>query len=489
MNTSKIKYILIFLASLTVSCQKEYLNTDPEYLQNAKNFFKTKEDFVQAVNGAYAPLRPVFTDSFWQLGEMRSDNTAFQYNTGDRSALGREQIDQFLELDDNSFVYSFFSNSFIGIGRCNVIINRYAPDKINDENAAKQIIGQASFLRAYYYFNLVQLFGELPLVLSEISSTSDAFAQAKRRPVNEVYDAIIKDAKMAIENLPQRYTSANDLGRVTSVAARMLLAKVYMVQKQFNPAMEQLNLILQSGRALNANYSDNFNSTAKNSVESIFEVQFLEGPYSMSSNFMYTFAPYNAGTSITGFALYTGADSGWNIPTADLIAQYEAGDQRLDKSISRTFTDPVTRQVVPYIIKYKSPHAVRYQTNDNFPVYRFADALLMAAESLNEIGYVTGGQAFELLNRVRSRAGLPALTAQNVTTQEAFRTAVWHERQIELAFENHRWLDLLRTGQAENVMKAHAVREKASKSFIPAAGYSTIRPLFQYPRREVLLLE
>lgn len=489
MKPVKILYTLAFLGTVFSSCQKDYLDANPEHVQNANNFFQSKDDFIQAVNGAYAPLRPIFTDSFWQLGEMRADNTSFQYNIGDRSALGREQIDQFLELDDNPFVYSFFSNAFIGIGRCNVLLDRFAPDKINDETAARQILGQGSFLRAFYYFNLVQLFGEVPLVLTEASSTNDVFALAQRKPVSEIYEAIIRDAQTAIDNLPDHYQSDNDLGRVTSVTARMLLAKVYMVQKQFAPAMEQLNVILQSDRSLNADYADNFNPLAKNSAESIFEVQYLDGPYGMSSNFMYTFAPYNGGTGITGFGLYPGADSGWNIPTDDLLDSYEAGDLRLAKSVNTTFIDPNTNQVVPYVIKYQSPHAIRYQTNENFPIYRFADALLMAAECLNELGYAAEGQAFSLLNQVRARAGLTAHSAQQLSNQERFREAVWKERQVELAFENHRWLDLLRTGRATAVMQAHADREKAVKRHIPAAAFENVSLLFQYPRREVLLME
>ncbi len=489
MKSLNILVGLITLGTLVGSCQKEYLDANPEHVQNANNFFQSKEDFIQAVNGAYAPLRPLFTDSFWQLGEMRADNTSYQYNVGDRSGLVREQIDQFLELDDNAFVYSFFSNAFIGIGRCNVVLDRFAPETIGDEAVARQVLGQATFLRAFYYFNLVQLFGDIPLVLNEATSTNDAFATAQRRPVNEIYAAIIQDAQTAIDNLPDHYEQDNDLGRVTSTSARMLLAKVYMVQKQFAPAMELLNLIVQSDRALNPNYADNFNPLAKNSAESIFEVQYLEGPYAMSSNFMYTFAPYNGGSSITGFGLYPGADSGWNIPTDDLLAVYEAGDLRLAASVNSTFVDPNNGEVVPYVIKFRSPHAIRYQTNENFPVYRFADALLMAAECANELSYAAGGQAFTLLNRVRARAGLTALSEQELPDQERFRQAVWKERQIELAFENHRWFDLLRTERAVSVMQAHAVREKADKSFLPSASFENISLLFQYPRREVLLTE
>jgi hypothetical protein len=171
---------------------------------------------------------------------------------------------------------------------------------------------------------------------------------------------------------------------------------------------------------------------------------------------------------------------------------YEDGDSRRDASVI-DFTSDEFGNDLPFIKKYQSIGAVQGITANDFPVYRYADVYLMLAESLNEQGFAGGGDAFKYLNMVRERAGLADKTVANhdaalsVPNQEAFRTAIAHERQIELAFENHRWFDLLRTGKAAQVMTAHAASERASKAGywdLNPAAYTNIRLLYQYPLSE-----
>ena len=262
-----------------------------------------------------------------------------------------------------------------------------------------------------------------------------------------------------------------------------------MTQKNFSAAADILKGVeTEGGYSLNANYADNFKK--KNGSESIFEVQYAEGPGGKSSNFIYTFAPFNSGTVATGYALGSGAAAGWNIPTQDLLDAYETGDKRFAASINVAFTDPTTKKVVPYIQKYSNPpYLERFNTSDNFIVTRLADVLLMQAEALNEASF-PNADAFALLNRVRTRAGLAAKTTDNTTaklkisTQAEFRAAIAQERRIELAFENHRWFDLVRTGDAVAVITAHAAREKALKSYILPSSFGTISLKFPYPYRE-----
>ena len=183
----------------------------------------------------------------------------------------------------------------------------------------------------------------------------------------------------------------------------------------------------------------------------------------------------------------------WNIPTQDLLDSYETNDGRKAASIG-SFTEVSSGKVIPFIKKYQTTHAVRFQTGSNFPVYRYADVLLMLAECLNEAGFVADGEAFQRLNEIRTRAGLPnkSTTAADatllITTQEQFRDAVAHERQVELAFENHRWFDLLRTNKATTILQAHGAREKTLKAYLNPASYSDIRLLNLYPQRELELL-
>jgi len=492
----KILYTLIaFSFILFTGCGDDYLTVSPEVVQGATNYYQTKDQFIQAVNGAYAPLQGLHTTQLWALTEMRSDNTSYQRNLSDRSGFPYENLDEFQEQTDNTHTTNFFISSYRGASRCNLILDRIDASSI--DQATKDVVsGQALFLRAFYYFQLVRVFGDVPLVLKEVKSTSEAFELAKRKPAADVYASILTDIKAAIDKLPEVYTVAADKGRATKGAARTLLAEIYMTQKNYTGATEQLRAVVQSGKySLNATYYDNFNVTKKNGPESIFEIQFIEGAtLGESSNFIYTFAPYNSKTAIAGFNVYAGSGSGWNVATQDLLDAYETGDLRKAASIGSDFIDPNNNKVVPYAKKYQSVHAVQYQTANNFVVYRYADVKLLLAECLNETSFVADGEAFQLLNDVRVRAGLQAKSTASsdpllkVASQDEFRSAIAHERQVELAFENHRWFDLVRTDKAVTVMQTHGAREKTLKSYVVAAAYQDIRLQNLYPQQELNLL-
>lgn len=486
----KITYTLTIALLTMMSCGKDYLDVNPETYQGAANFFQTKAQFTQAVNGGYAPLQGIYNGTLWALAEMRSDNTSYQYNTGDRSGFPYEEIDEFREISNNTHATSFFNNAYLGISRCNVVLDRIDASTL-DAVSKDQIIGEASFLRAFYYFQLVRVFGDLPLVLKEVKSTDEAFSAAPRKPAADIYAQILIDAKAATQKLPEVYTAAADKGRATKGTARTLLAEVYMTQKNFTAATTELRAVVQSGKyQLNGNYADNFSITKKNGVESIFEIQYMEGSNGENSSFIYAFAPYNSAATVAGFAVASGAAAGWNAPTQDMLDAYEAGDLRKDVSVGLNFTDPNNKKIAPYVKKYLSPHAVRFITADNFPVYRYSDVLLMLAECLNEAGFQADGEAFTLLNQVRKRAGLADKTSTNakaelkVASQDDFRKAIAQERRVELAFEDHRWFDLLRTGKIAEVMTAHAIREKAAKTHVIAASYTDIKAVYAYPLRE-----
>lgn len=488
-----MKYTLLFCLLLggvslgLTSCSDNFLTVTPQTYQSANNFYQTKDQFIQAVNGAYGPLQGIHTGQLWALAEMRSDNTSYQYNTGDRSGQPLEEIDEFREINNNTYVTNFFNGSYSGVARCNIILGRLRKATGIDAATTAQVTGEASFLRAFYYFNLIRVMGDVPSVFDEVTSTSEAFAIAKPVPAADLYPKIIADVQAAVASLPESYTANTDKGRVTKSTARTLLAKVFMSQKNWTGATEQLKAVIQSGKyQLNANYADNFDINKENGPESLFEIQYIEGSNNEFSNFIYTFAPWNSGTKVAYLGVASGAAAGWNIPTQDMLDSYETGDLRKSASIGLDFTDPATSKVVPYVKKYQSVHAIRYQTGNNFPVYRYADALLMLAESLNESG--STAEAFTYLNQVRKRAGLADKTSGQLASQDAFRQAVAHERQVELAFENHRWFDLLRTGKATEVMTAHAAKEKALKSYLVSTAYQTIRPTYPYPLREQLLI-
>jgi starch-binding outer membrane protein, SusD/RagB family len=266
---------------------------------------------------------------------------------------------------------------------------------------------------------------------------------------------------LAASILPAKYTG-KDIGRITSGAAKMLLAEVYMTRHDYVTAQKELNDIVGSNQyKLLSNYADVFNPANKNNTESIFEVQFKEGAEGESSTFMYQFAPVGSrGTVIVG----PESGPGKNIPTLDMVSAYEPNDLRKDISIGFFNRKP---DPLYYVNKYNHDTDPNFsRTPDNWPVYRYADALLMLAEAINEQSYQSG-TPFSMLNQVRNRAGLPSLLPGNVTNQESFRNAIAQERRVELAFENHRWFDLLRTGKAISVMTAYGVKEMALPTLAP----------------------
>lgn len=485
-------FFLILTLSGLCSCKKDYLNLQPTTTQNSANFYQTEQQFVQAVNGAYSPLQGLYTGSFWAMGEMRSDNTSYEFDPYDRSGTNKEELDEFRELNNSDMVESFFDVAYTGIGRCNVIIGRLPAAEL-DSTIKDTIAGQALFLRAFNYFNLVRMFGDVPLVLTEVTSVGDAYKGATKTAAATIYSQIITDAQSAISKLPVSYPS-DQQGRATKGTAETLLAEVYMTQKKYDLAEPYLRAVIASGvYSLNANYADNFDIGKKNGPESIFEIQYIEGSNGLGSDFIDTFIPWDYYDSdVTGYYIGNNAQNGWNIPTQDLINAYEEGDNRKDASLIEYTSDEYGMDL-PFIKKFQSIGAVQGITANNFPVYRYSDVYLMLAECLNEQGFVAGGDAFLYLNLVRERAGLEPKSVGNadpdldVAGQEQFRDAVAHERQVELAFENHRWFDLLRTGKATEVMQAHAVSERDYKSSywqINPSAYSNIRLLYQYPLNE-----
>ena len=492
------KYLSIALLVIAVSvsgCKKDFLNQAPESSLTDVNFWKTESDLKQGVNGAYSSLRGLGTFSFWLFGEMRSDNTTFQYNAPQRGQENREQVDQFLANSANTLIQDFWRDTYTSIFRCNDVIGHI--DGITMSAAAKtQAIGEVKFLRAFHYFNLVRQFGGVPLRLEATKSPTDAPSQG-RATVEAVYTQIIADLIDAANSLPDATSyAAADKGRASKGSANALLGEVYMTQKKFPEALIALRKVI--GYNLMPTYASIFLTTNKNNVESVFEIQYYStAGTNLSSNFMYQFAPFNSGTAVTqdpGTNLSFG--SGWNTPTTDLISAYETNDLRKNVSLAEGFTGTAGFVAVPYIKKYNQGFVQPGQTNVNFPIIRYADVMLEIAECLNEQNFAANGEAFNLLNQIRTRAGLSPKTtgnanpALNIADQAAMRNAIMQERKVELAFENHRWYDLVRTGTAVDVMNAHGKREIAKNPpQFPANAYNVTanKLLLPIPQREVIL--
>ncbi len=461
-----MKKYLLALSMLTVlsSCTKK-LDLQPISTVGIDNAYKTSKDADQAIAGAYDALQQPaqYGTNFPFFMEVPSDNSELENLTINAGILA--QFERFTLTADNTTLDASWVGLYDGIQRCNVLLNRL-PAISMDQTAKTTRGGEAKFIRALSYFNLVRLWGDVPLVVDEIKDPFTAFNDT-RQPQDVVYTQIIKDLQDAVNALPPTYSAA-DIGRATRGAAQTLLAKVYLTKKQYADAATLLKSVITSGNyKLYANFSDVFALANENGAESIFEIQYKSGGLGEGSTFAADFIPQNSNSLIGG----VGSALGNNEPTADLYNSYEPADKRKDMIGKLPDGRLYTKK---YLETVKAPG----DGDRNFIVLRYADVLLMYAEALNEQGYVSGGDAFTYLNQIRVRAGLQGYTSTDLPDQASFRLAVEKERRFELAFENHRWFDLLRTGRAIAVMNQS----------VPGTGKITIDAhnlLFPIPAIEI----
>lgn len=455
MKTNSILFVIIMI--FLSGCGDNFLEIPSKTSLSSTVYFKTQNDFQQAINGAYVPLRTIYNNGIngaWAMGELRSDNTTYKYNPSDRGSISSEYINDFLNDATNPAPASKWANNYSIISRVNQILDLI--DGVDfDEISKNNIKGQAYFLRAFAYFDLVQYFGEVPLHLKPTKSMADVALPLSS--VEDIYAQIISDAKQAESLLPDKTTQ--EKGRVTTGSAKALLGNVYIILKRWTDAETILKTI--TGYSLMSDYNDVFDPAYKNNSESIFEIQYKQGTEGFQSYFFYTFLvqPITAAevSAITGIEEVARTIEGYNIPTPDIISAYETDDLRKDASIGYL---TASGDIYPYIKKYAHAHTLTGNTDDNWPVYRYAEILLFIAEALNE---QSGKQdeALAYLNMVHAhpRTGLSPIT---LSGQDAIREAIIQERRVELAFENKRWLDLVRTNTAESVMKAYGERVKAN---------------------------
>ena len=450
----KLKYNLIAIALLgfSFSSCSDFLEQNPQTDLSENDFYKTADDILSAVNGAYSSLQEGDIYGNWYVfGEIPSDNTRNQLSG---SVTTQNEFDQFYIDTQNSMIANFWKAAYKVINRTNTILGRIDGIEINTELANRYKL-ECKFIRALMYFNLVRVYGDVPLVLKEIS-ISESY-DILREPKENVYNQIIADLKEA-QDLPVSYSTAED-GRATQGAAKALLANVYMTLHKYAEAETILAEIINSGRysllentpgSLNIDgYKNVFSPVNHNSKEGIFEIQFLKGGYGEGSNYANNFAPENSGTNVVA----VGGTGGNNIPEMDIYNAYEEGDLRRDFSMSLGYYDNRKNNEwveSRYVCKFMD---VPYQNNDasnNYPVIRYAEAL-------NQNGKTA--EACKYLNMTRRRGfGYQTTETSPVdlqTTDKAqFALMVEQERRVELAFENHRWFDLIRTGRAVEVMRS-----------------------------------
>lgn len=457
-------YYIFTTALLLTACGKGILEKTPESSSTPENFYKNADDAKAAVSAVYDLMNTseMYNQVMWILQDQSTDDAEWGNGRSTANQV-KNDLDKYTFTPATATFLSLWSAAYNAINRANAAIDRI-PAITMDETLKSRLIAEAKFMRAFYYFTLVRLFGDVPLVLKETTSLNEL--QIERTPTEEVYEQILEDFTAAETVLPVTYSAA-DKGRATKGAAKAFLAKTYLTRQQWATASAKAKEVIDLGAGYDlwANFADAFLIENENGKESIFEVQ-SNGVLGVEGSWMqgYMRPPFDRVNNIAGF--------GDDPATQNLYNAYSADDKRRNftlKVYSTTGTPaPPSTVVFPgYVAKYLDPAATGNSNgSNNFPVIRYADVLLMYAEALNE-QTPNNTEAYNAVNRIRNRAGLPNLTAG--LSQSAFRDSVLLERRLELAFEGHRRYDLIRTKKLVSAMNAQnpSIKVEAHHYLLP----------------------
>lgn len=435
-----IQFLAVLL--LLASCQG-ILDKEPIATLDAGSFFQTEDDAVQALNAAYQPL--LFSNEnnnyYWAFAVVTSDEAI---TGGDGSRPGIAEMDAFTFTPRTEELNSFWKLQYAGITQCNLVLDN-VPNIAMNETRRNQIIGEALFLRSYYYFLLTQVFGDVPLF---IQVTPPDELKVAKTPKLDVYAQIVADCERAAGLLPSQH-AAKDKGRATKGAAFALAAKTYLYAKNWEKALECVTNVKGLGvYSLMPDYQDNFRKNTQNNAESVWEIQHSNLELGVG-NFL---NQWWASKKYEGY--------GFAEATVEFVNAFEPDDPRRKFTVASNNEDyfgvvykPSFSSTAHSVRKYLQAKDSVTQKADgdiNYTAIRFAEVLLWEAEALTELNRVAEAQAPLELVRARARAQatdpLTALPPVTTTDQQAMRDAVRHERQVELGFEMHRYFDLVRWG-------------------------------------------
>jgi starch-binding outer membrane protein, SusD/RagB family len=459
-----------FIFALLAGCSADQLNLYPETRLTQGNFYKTESQLVQAVDDVYRQMNRVYdargiVDLY---SELYSDNAYIEFTGG--STTFEEDIMSFRIQTNNGRIRTAWETCYNALYVCNNAIEQLqiTDVKFSQPDLKNRLIAEATFVRSLIYFNMVRIWGGVPMPLKVV--TADESYEYVRESDATVYQQIIKDLIQSKASLPGSYTGS-DIGRITKYAAAAVLAKVYLTQGDKANAAKELKEIIDSNQySLDANrdgktnrddYIHLFQPATKNSKASILELQFLAGQNAVNSNYQQMYTPYHWAFHLPG-SKETFRGEGMNTPTADLIREFEAADStRKSISVYPGYVNLETSQFIayPFTMKFYDPNW-RY-AGQNVEIIRYADILLMYSE-------VTGDPTY--LNQVRARVGLPGFGEPGYPAQyKTLAQAIEHERRVELSFEFHRFFDLVRTGRAVEILKAkgYSITDKKLRFPIP----------------------
>ena len=456
-NIYKSTVLLVLVLSVCLGCSDDFVDVNSQD-ENSETFFNSEQDYQDALIGAYDLLQSSYINVM--LGEIASNNTL----AGGESAIdvpGIQEIDDMTHTPVNANLRDVWNWMYAGVNRANFLLE--FKDK-TDFPKRNEVIAQATFLRAYYYFELVKFFGDIPLAVDKRLLFGDQNT-IDLSPASDVYAQIEIDLIFAANNLPLTQV---EIGRVTKGAAQALLGKVYIYQDKFDEAAVVLDQVIASGSySLIDDYASSFENTNENNAESVFEIQYSdiegagfgclqcsEGNVAVGFNGIRNFNgplfesgfSFNVPTQET-YDAFTDDDIRRDVAILNIVAFAEANqDFNNGSGVSYTegfeHTGFYNRKYIPRI--GDSNIGDQNLTNpNNYRAIRYADVLLLAAEAHNR-GTGPDATALNYLNQVRLRAGLEPESSTGATLTDA----IYNERRLELVGEGHQFFDLVRTQRA-----------------------------------------
>lgn len=427
-------YFLIVIALVTASCDNELIQ-NPNTSKVADNFYSNEAELEEAVNAVYASLQ--FTGNFDTaipaIGELPGEDAYDQTPANDGGVYG--QLDDYNVIAQSGLIANIWKDAYKGIQRTNIVLNRIENIEYKSEETRKNRIGEMKFIRALYYFNLVRIYGDVPLVTSEIINPQDSFGQ-ERTPANEVYTQITEDLSEAIDLLPVR--SESNKMRVVKSAAQVLLGKVELTLQNYDQAKLHLEEVVSSGAHNLVDVNEVFSTSNELNEEIIFAVQFSSGINSNSEG-SDAYRMFNPTGRVVGNLTGT---KGHGVLKSDFYSLYQNNDKRKDVYVG------TLESGVAYNNKIAVPTTVVSDAESDWVVLRYADVLLMLAEVENELGNQTN--AINYINQIRNRVGLEDYNGME--DKSSVFTEVDLQRRLELVWEGHRWFDILRQNRASEVL-------------------------------------
>ncbi|HLT88724.1 MAG TPA: RagB/SusD family nutrient uptake outer membrane protein [Sphingobacterium sp.] len=476
-----MKRILLYsmLVVALSSCER-IIDIDPISNVGVGAFYRDYKEANTALTGCYNGMHaPLYNE--WMMTELRSDlSLQGVANSSAAPRIEQNELDMFTLNADHLQVYNYWINTYRNIRAVNYLLNNMGVQYIDGnhqiqrnanmtETEWQHIVGEALFIRAYHYFNMVRLFGNIFMVTEPVNPNTSKLKNYDTK--EDVYNLIIADLQRSIEFLPaiqHQNIPSDDLGRVTHWASRAMLAKVFLTLDKKNDALLELNeVISKSGHELTTSYSDVFSIGNEMSTEILFAVRYKAGGFGIGSPFANLFAPTGSGSAVVN-----NDGDGLNFPTHEAMTMYYTS-HATNKDTRYAANLAIYSPTKPYVKKYVSPVMMRYDAENDFPVLRYADVLLMKAEALGYNG--SNGESVQLINTIRERAGAveydrssafsaqfftyPTTGTNSIDSESRFIDALLNERKLELAFENQRFFDLVRFGKAIETLKQHFENE------------------------------